>query len=231
MAGYRNRASKGGRGFTLIELLVVIAIIAILAGILFPVFSQAKARAQAVACLNNLTQLSRAIQMYEDDNHDRIPHAYGMSGGAASWSGFADPGGVQSVRNGAIYSYVKNEEVFTCPSDPYNYLGLSYGLSSPIAGLPAGQVEEPSSTVLLIDSVDPPVSGQTSSQDGVFNVPANVPDATVIPAYRPGMTPGATDGFQPIHAQGANAAFVDGHVKRIRPGELTARNFRPYATQ
>lgn len=218
-------------GFTLIELLVVIAIIAILAGMLFPVFAQARARARAVACLNNLTQLSRAFQMYQDDNNDRIPHAYGESGAAVSWSGFGDPGGVKDVRLGAIYSYVKNEEVFICPSDPYSDQGLSYALSSPIAGMPAGQVEQPTSTVLLIDSVDPPANGGNASQDGVFNVPAQVPDATVIPAYRPGLPRGATDGYQPVHSQGAIAAFVDGHVKQIHPGELSAHNFRLYAVQ
>jgi prepilin-type N-terminal cleavage/methylation domain-containing protein/prepilin-type processing-associated H-X9-DG protein len=78
-----NRPKASGRrearemAFTLIELLVVIALIAILAAMLLPAISNAKARTQGMACLNNNRQLAAAWLLYADDHSDRLPYNLG----------------------------------------------------------------------------------------------------------------------------------------------------------
>src|SRR5213592_286562 len=63
-------------GFTLIELMVVIAIIAILASMLLPALAKSKQKAHAIACVNNLKQLTLCWIMYAHDNDDKLIRTY-----------------------------------------------------------------------------------------------------------------------------------------------------------
>ncbi len=102
-------------GFTLFELLVVIAIIAILAAILFPVFARAREKARANTCLSNVKQITLGILMYVNDNDERFPPS-------APYNGTPNPtvspaGGGWMTWKGLVYPYVKNAQIFQCPSN------------------------------------------------------------------------------------------------------------------
>jgi prepilin-type N-terminal cleavage/methylation domain-containing protein len=117
----RCRAMRN-RAFTLIELLVVIAIIAVLAGLLFPVFARAKAQAKQTACISNLRQIGSAISMYMTDYDGVFPHALDASDKFAPdiWDGFPEfkqriP--YMPMLHEVLQPYLKSHEIFHCPSD------------------------------------------------------------------------------------------------------------------
>jgi prepilin-type N-terminal cleavage/methylation domain-containing protein len=109
-------------GFTLIELLVVIAIIAILAAILFPVFTRARAKARQAACTSNLKQIAICFQMYVQAN-GRYPK------GAGEILGYPSMGGKylctpynSFIPTTALAPYAKNEDIFWCSnSDQWHH--------------------------------------------------------------------------------------------------------------
>ncbi|RYG47130.1 type II secretion system protein [bacterium] len=113
---------RSGRGFTLIELLVVIAIIAILAGLLFPVFARAKAKAKQTTCLSNLKQIGSAIALYMGDYDDIFPHALDASDKYAPqiWEqeeDFAARIPYMPLLTEVLQPYTKSQELFHCPAD------------------------------------------------------------------------------------------------------------------
>ncbi len=107
-------------GFTLVELLVVIAIIAIIAGLLFPVFAQARDRARQAACLSNLHQIGLAIRMYMQDYDGAIflHHPYEADVRA---NGNAIERARETPWTVLLYPYVRNHSVYFCPSDPVGH--------------------------------------------------------------------------------------------------------------
>ena len=113
------------KGFTLIELLVVIAIIAILAAILFPVFSKAREKARQAACMSNQKQIALSVNMYAQENEESLPPA------AASWR--ADIG-----LGGSKIMLCKNESG-----------AISYGFNESLIGSSLGAVQNGTTDVIL----------------------------------------------------------------------------------
>jgi prepilin-type N-terminal cleavage/methylation domain-containing protein len=122
----KKRPRRRARGFTLVELLVVIAIIAIMAALLLPTLSGAKAKAQTISCLNNLRQLGVATQAYMADNRGLLVanHRGDVSVPAATnswvWGNMRnkyDCTNMLFLRWSKLFPYASQLGVFHCPAD------------------------------------------------------------------------------------------------------------------
>ncbi len=238
-----KRSLTSKRGFTLIELLVVIAIIAILAAILFPVFSNARERARATACASNLKQIAAAIIQYASDYDDCGPTLWWDSGhdvytpwytkltnyGAPYFlegrqSGYKDPwveecpiNNLFRCRGGQI------ESAYDMPNLTGGYFPQNMGGSySPFT---MSQFRYPAQRILVGEAPKGPAQYtsdgtkfKTWGMAGHFWYP-KYPDAYRVPSN-------GLDGKPHLeyagHNGGCNEGYVDGHVKWVKQQDLIA---------
>jgi len=164
------------KGFTLIELLVVIAIIAILAAILFPVFARAREKARTASCLSNVKQIQLAQLMYLEDYDGMYERFYG--GGL----------GVPCVQ---LMPYMKNEKIWSCPSQP------TWDYSAPCGGYAINYYLQNSLVheAMIEDSAGTLCWGETDTQNQ-WQLRQDLDWA-----------------ISKRHNEGANYSFCDGHAK------------------
>jgi prepilin-type N-terminal cleavage/methylation domain-containing protein/prepilin-type processing-associated H-X9-DG protein len=218
------RQNRGGRrqGFTLIELLVVIAIIAILAAILFPVFSKAREKARQTTCASNMKQLGLAVLQYVQDYDETYPlgvdfHTY------VSW---AD----------RIYPYVKSTGAYKCPDYSGNVqymamsgripgtpqLPISYAACCALPSWAGGNFGQatiipnagvPFATIYSgFGDFDPTILSQIDYPANSIEIidTANTDNNSAIVWY-------ISDIALENHTQMSNFLFCDGHVKTMKP--------------
>jgi len=197
------------RAFTLIELLVVIAIIAILAAILFPVFAQAREKARQTSCLSNVKQIMLGEMMYAQDYEETHSFTWGWAPTWEPWHQQINP-------------YIKNQNVWACPSDAWDRGGapaVSYSqnfrypegswgwaedspqyLMSPVAA-PESSIPAPATTILVAERPNwyhqwaQGWATEVFHDTGEFNMKGG----------------GATQ-----HNGGGNYGFCDGHAKWLK---------------
>ncbi|MCS6777319.1 MAG: prepilin-type N-terminal cleavage/methylation domain-containing protein [Chloroherpetonaceae bacterium] len=213
------------RAFTLIELLVVIAIIAILAAILFPVFARAREQARKTTCISNMRQIGLGINMYLQDYDE---HFFTWRRDCAHTAD-CDADIVMAFTRWAVLvqPYVRNSQIFICPSYPQNFWkwggwpangcpdlwpllgfnGLSYDFKLALAvgarcGTRLSAVDRPAQTIAVYENS--PVHAERS-----------------VPFWA------CTDPVA-FTRMAFNATFVDGHAKYIQAGNHRFVRFRTW---
>ena len=230
------------RAFTLIDLLVVIAIIAILASMLLPALSKAKAKAAQAKCMSNLKQLTYGLLMYINDNQDCFPAAasentYGFH--VEDWIYWRVIPGYPPITQSPIVTGLgsASSNLFRCsmdrddserlppkntdPNGPYFYsyslnaIGIKNGANVGMATVieKSGQVYR-----FKMGSVRNPVLKIMLAEEQATHKPGEAsntdPASSIINDGR-WVSPG--DSLSIRHNKRANVGFADGHVMPVTP--------------
>ena len=192
--GRFSAQSRSRRGFFSSQ------IIAILAAILFPVFARAREKARQSSCLSNTKQIGLGLVAYVQDYDERLPGCYIGAWTGGFWSPTNPRGNLRWFQ--AIEPYIKNSQVWLCPSSTSAMGALDYGCNRSVC-----------------------TEGTAANKLARFDVPAD----TIVISERPGTSGASQHPYhcaaygqygcchvQDPHNSGGNYVFLDGHCKWMK---------------
>jgi prepilin-type N-terminal cleavage/methylation domain-containing protein/prepilin-type processing-associated H-X9-DG protein len=221
----RKHRLSSSSGFTLIELLVVIAIIAILAGMLLPALSKAKAKAHGISCMNNNRQLMMGWRFYAEDNNDILANSRSWMQGGLNFDPFNrsnfDPS--VDIEKSPIWKYVKSAAIFRCPADKSYVLRggqkiprirtmamngwINFPSSAPFRVFSKlSDIRTPTDICVFVDEREDGIN------DGFFNIGVNGWHPTDSSQMKPDQWV-ILDFPASYHNGGAGFSFADGHAE------------------